>query len=183
MRLSNSINLTDIVIGGLLVVLSWQLPAFGQRTYDPNLGHFYMGRQQITIEDDSPIVNDKTGGTAGGANGGLLNRPTPLPKAGWQPYAPVETPGLNPNLPKVPGPVRQSQSAHTAAGAGNKGRAGRLSAGAHSKPTAANGIRGYKPYTTYPAEQLNPQAASDLNATTHVKGSLLHWARRVRKEQ
>src|ERR1700683_4813520 len=124
MRLRNCINLTNISISSLLVSFGWQLPALGQRNYDPNLGHFYMGRQQITIEDESPIVNDKTGTAPGGGNGALLNRPTPLPKAGWQPYAPVETPGLNPNLPKVPGPVRQSHSGNAATGVGSKGHAG-----------------------------------------------------------
>ena len=91
-----------------------QLPANCQQNYDPNLGHFYMGRQQITIENNTPIINDRTGGTTGGGgNGGLLSRPVPLPQAGWQPYAPIETPGINPNLPKVPGPVRQSHNAQT----------------------------------------------------------------------
>ncbi len=89
-----------------------------------------MGRQQITIEDKSPIINDKTGGAAGGGgNGALINRPVPLPKAGWQPYAPVETPGINPNLPKVPGPVRQSHNAAVTAKAGNKAHAAVLMPG------------------------------------------------------
>lgn len=140
-----------------------------------------MGRQQITIEDESPVVTNKAGGAAGGMNGGLPNRPTALPKAGWQPYAPVETPGINPNLPKVAGPVRQSHSGNAASG--NKGRAGRLAAGAHGKPSAGNGVRGYKPYATYPSPQTNSQAAANLNTSTHVKGSLLHWARRVHQEQ
>lgn len=154
--------------------------AFAQKSYDPNLGHFFMGRQQITIEDNSPIINDKTGSTANGANGALLNRQVPLPKSGWQGYAPVETPGINPNLPKVPGPVRQSHTAGTAGATGQKGRTGKLTAKAKS---SAVPISGYKPYAKYPEQTLNPQAAQDLGVSTHVKGNLLHWARRTPKQQ
>jgi len=143
-----------------------------------------MGHQQITVEDNSPIINDRTGSTAGGgANGGLLNRPASLPKAGWQPYAPVETPGINPNLPKVPGPVRQSHSAHSQTTPGNKGHAGKLTAGTHGKSSAPDGIRSYQPYAKYPPPAANTQAAEDLSTSTHVKGSLLHWARRTPKQQ
>ena len=162
-----------------------QLPANCQPSYDPNLGHFYMGRQQITIENNNPIINDRTGGTAGGgANGALPGRPIPLPQAGWQPYAPVETPGINSNLPKVPGPVRQSHNAQTSkTSAGNKGQAGHLGAGAHENAATPNGIRSYSPYAKYSPPAANTQAAEELGVNTHVKGSLLHWARRTPKQQ
>lgn len=168
----------------LIVVFCLPLPARCQPTYDPNLKHFYMGRQQITVEDESPIINNKTGDAAGGGgNGALINRPVPLPKSGWQPYAPVETPGINPNLPKVPGPVRQSHTAPVTTKAGNKARAAALKAGAHGKSSVPNNVRSYEPYAKYPAPATNPQAAQDLGASTHVKGSLLHWARRTHQEQ
>lgn len=105
----------------LFLVLAGQGAAFAQNSYDPNLGHFYMGRQQITIEDNSPIIRDKTGATVNGANGALLNRPAPLPKAGWQGYAPIDNTNTNPNLPKVPGPVRQAAASRNQAGNGQKG--------------------------------------------------------------
>lgn len=142
-----------------------------------------MGRQQITIEDNSPVINDKTGGGAGGANGALMNRGTPLPKAGWQPYAPMETPGINPNLPKVPGPVRQSHNPQTRQTAGSRGHAGRIAAGTHGKSTPSNGVRSYEPYTHYAPPAANTQAAQELGASTHVKGNLLHWARRNPPQQ
>jgi hypothetical protein len=160
------------------------LPARCQKSYDPNLQHFFMGRQQITVEDNSPIINNRTGDAAGGGgNGALLNRAVPLPKSGWQPYAPVETPGINPNLPKVPGPVHQSHTAAANTKTGNKGHAGHLAAGAHGKTSSANNIRSYSPYTKYPAPAANTEAQADLSTSTHVKGSLLHWARRTRQEQ
>jgi hypothetical protein len=169
----------------LIIAFCLQLPANCQPSYDPNLNHFYMGRQQITIENNTPIINNRTGSTAGGGvNGGLLNRPVPLPQSGWQPYAPVETPGINPNLPKVPTPVRQLHNAQArSTTTGKKGHAGNLTAGAHGKSSsAANGIRSYSPYAQYPPPAANTQAAEELGTSTHVKGSLLHWARRTPKQ-
>jgi hypothetical protein len=169
----------------IIFALCLQLPANCQQSYDPNLGHFYMGRQQITIENNNPIINDRTSSTTGGGgNGGLLNRPAPLPQAGWQPYAPVETPGINPNLPKVPVPVRQSHNAQASTTAsGNKGHAGKLTAKTHGKSASPNGIRSYSPYAQYPPPAANTQAAEELGVNTRVKGSLLHWARRTPKQQ
>jgi len=177
--------LTYSLAGSIIFAFCLQLPANCQPSYDPNLNHFYMGRQQITIENNTPVINDRTGGTAcGGGNGALPNRRMPLPQAGWQPYAPVETPGINPNLPKVPAPIRQSHNAqsHTTA-AGKKGHAGNLAAGAHGKSSSPNGIRSYSPYAQYPPPATNTQAAEELGTSTHVKGSLLHWARRAPKQQ
>ena len=135
-----------------------------------------MGRQQITIENDAPIINNRTGNTNGGGNGALMNRPIPLPQAGWQPYAPVETPGINPNLPKVPGPIRQS---HNVPGRiSKKGHPGTLNAGVHARAAQNNGVRSYAPYAQYPEPSSSTQGSEDLEARTRVKGSLLHWARR-----
>jgi hypothetical protein len=174
----------DSIAISLVFACCLPLPANCQQTYNPNLSHFYMGRQQITIEDNTPIINNKTGSTAaGGGNGALLNRPVPLPQAGWQPYAPVETPGINPNLPKVPGPVRQSHKTQPNSGAsGKKGHAGNLSPKLHGTSSPSN-VRHYSPYAQYPPPAPNTQAAEDLSSSTRVKGSLLHWARHPQKQQ
>jgi len=138
-----------------------------------------MGRQQITIEDNSPIINNKTGNpVSGGGNGAILNRPAPLPKAGWQPYAPIEKPGTNPNLPKVPGPVRQAHTSHPRTGPGGKsGHPGNLAGKNRGNQPSSGAVKSYSPYSQYPAPAPNTQAAEELGASTHVKGSLLHWAR------
>ena len=100
----------------------------------------------------------------------------------WQPYAPVETPGINPNLPKVPGPVRQSHHNQSHSNSvGKKGHTGNLSA--QGKSASTNKVRSYSPYAQYPASTPNAQAAEDLESSTRVKGSLLHWARHAPKQQ
>ena len=66
---------------------------------------------------------------------------------------------------------------------GKKGHAGNLTAGAHGKSAAPNGIRSYSPYAQYPPPAANTQAAEELGTSTHVKGNLLHWARRTPKQQ
>jgi hypothetical protein len=163
-----------------LIIVVFCLPNAGNcQQYNPNLGHFYMGRQQITIEDNSPIINDKTGNTVnGGGNGAMMNRPAPLPKAGWQPYAPVENPGINPNLPKVPGPVRQAHPSNPNTGRRGKSvHPGNLVPKNHGNASPFHAVKSYSPYSQYPAPPANTQAATELGASTHVKGNLLHWAR------
>src|SRR5277367_4322235 len=85
------------------ISLCCQLACNAQRSGDPNLGHFYMGRQQVQIIDDSPMISPGSIGTAGSGkmNGALPNRPMALPKAGWQTYTPMESPGSTTSLPKV----------------------------------------------------------------------------------
>jgi len=150
-------------------------PAFCQRDYNPNYNHFYMGRQEWTVEDNSPVIIDKTGTANSGANGSLINRPTPLPKAGWQGYAPIDNPPASNNA-KSAGATKSKNSA--ASKAGQKGHTGNL-----SSTNSPNAIRGYKPYATYSNPVSAPNAGADLTTTQHVKGSLLHWARRVNKQQ
>jgi hypothetical protein len=175
-RISNiSISLlasftSSLIIGGL------PLPAFCQRDYDPNFSHFYMGRQQWSVEDNSPVIINRTGTAPGAMNGALQNRPVPLPKAGWQGYAPVETPTTKTGAAKTPGHSQSSKSRRSATG--NKGKAGNLTGG-----RSPSGIQGYKPYATYPAPVANPNGADLQQTSTHVKGSLLHWARRTPKQE
>ena len=158
-----------------LLLLSCLCPAaFGQRDYDPNFNHFYMGRQQWTIEDNSPVIINRAGTAPGAMNGALPNRGVPLPKAGWQGYAPIDTPKTSTGNPKSSAGSHSSRTKHTAGG--NKGQAGTLT----KSPSA---IQGYKPYSTYSAPAAEQNAANSQQTSQHVKGSLLHWARRTSSKQ
>jgi hypothetical protein len=168
---------TKLTLTSLIIFTGLSQPAFSQRDYDPNFNHFYMGRQQWTVEDNSPIINNKTGTAPGAMNGALPNR-APLPKAGWQGYAPIDNPAANNNLPKAPGSSRPKGIAHTNSKAGQQGRAGNLTGN-----KSPSGINSYKPYATYSNPVNAPNAGTDLNSSTHVKGSLLHWARRSPRQQ
>lgn len=148
-------------------------PVSAQKNYDPNLGHFYMGRQQWTVEDNSPIINDRTSTTDNTMNGSLPSRPVPLPKSGWQGYAPIEKPPANPNPSKNSNQLKSSTSKNSASG--NKGKAGNLTG--NKSPSS---IKGYKPYATYQNPVANP---AEPQTSTHVKGNLLHWARRGSKPE
>lgn len=124
---------------GAGVFLASQSAALAQKTQDPNLGHFYMARQQITITDDSAVVNDKRtqptpAGKPAPGNGALPSGALPLPKAQWQQLAPTETApsNLNTSLPKVENGVPPKPG--NAAGAKAKGL---NAAGAAGKGNAA----------------------------------------------
>jgi hypothetical protein len=164
-----------------------QIPADAQKLDDPNIGHFYMGRQQVTITNDAPIVNDQrtnsSGAAPGGMNGALGGR-APLPAAGWQSYSPV-SPGLSTNLPKVnngvpkpPPPAAAKKPPH-----GLTGNAGALGAGKGKSPTPPgdpNVVKMYKPYTRYQNPDSAGVSASDnanQQSSSNVRGSVLHWAR------
>ena len=172
----------------LATSLGFPLAAQAQRNNNPNLNHFYMGRQQVQIIDESPMIMNRSSSADGGApmNGSLPNRPLPLPHAGWQSYTQAQPPGFASGLPKVingvpPKPVPQGP-------AGNKGKAGALGAAnkgkTKGKPAqvagSPTGVSAYKPYATYkPTQQAASGAAGANNqqTSTHVKGSILHWAR------
>ena len=166
------------------------LPAAqAQRNNNPNLNHFYMGRQQVQIIDDSPIIMNRPGGAGGSGNmnGSLPNRPIALPHAGWQSYTPAQPPGFASGLPKTvlkgvpPKPVPNGPT-------GNKAKAGALAAGnkgkSKGKPVTVAGsptaVSTYKPYATYkPAQPAGLGAAGGNNqqTSTNVRSSVLHWAR------
>jgi hypothetical protein len=177
------------------LMLSCQSASFGQKTYDPNLNHFFMGRQQITITDDTPLVNDKTTSAAPGGkpNGALPGRPAPLPSAGWQSYSPASPTVDSKALPKVRNGVpEKAPPPKPSSTSGNKGRAGKLAVNkGKSKPStnsgAPSGVSAYKPYATYstPASPTAPSAAGTANKQTssNVRGNLLHWARGNRGNQ
>src|SRR6516162_9021694 len=107
--------------------LGFPLGAQAQRDNNPNLNHFYMGRQQVQIIDESPMIMHRPGDPSNGSmNGSMPNRSLPLPHAGWQSYTQAQPPGFASGLPKVingvpPKPVPQGP-------AGNKAKAGALAA-------------------------------------------------------
>jgi len=165
-----SFRLLSISICGILLYAISSQFALSQNSYNPNMGHFYMGRQQWTIEDDSPIINNRTGTAPGAMNGALPNR-APLPKAGWQGYAPIDNPRSVNSTPKA---SSSSKTKSAASKAGQKGKAGNLS---------PSGVTSYKPYATYSNPANTPSPGADPSTSTRVKGSLLHWARRGAKQQ
>ena len=174
----------------LLALLSLPLAANAQRDSDPNIGHFYMARQQISITDDSPVINNRQGGGAApGAQqgaGGMPAGPMPLAPARWQSFAPPPTaPSLSTSLPQVNHglPTRGPMP-----GTGNRGNTGRLPArgpgaavGGGGRPAVVSkpggpSAAGYTPYKKFAVEA--PAAASMGNgANGKVYGDVLHWAR------
>ncbi|HNB21022.1 MAG TPA: hypothetical protein PKZ32_01305 [Candidatus Melainabacteria bacterium] len=141
---------------------AWQsAQAQGYATDNPNMGHFYMARRQITITDEAPAVNDqRTNPQAGGAAGpGMApGMGRALPKAGWTPYSQF-VPGLSTNLPKTANGVPTQPSA-SADPTGMKGKAGKLKSSKSSaaKPkTASSGPPSIKSYTPYKGYGAPPQ--------------------------
>lgn len=143
---------------------AWQgAQAQGYATDNPNMGHFYMARRQITITDEAPAVNDqRTNPQAGGAAGpGVApGMGRALPKAGWTPYSQF-VPGLSTNLPKTANGVPVPAAA-PADPTGMRGKAGKLKSSktASSKPKAPGGgppsVKAYTPYKGYgaPAQMI-----------------------------
>jgi hypothetical protein len=160
--------------------------ARAQKDGDPNLGHFYMGRQQITITDDAPMVNDKrsNGAAPGAMQGAMPARRAPLPAAGWQSFAPAATnPNLSTSLPKVVNGVPPKEVAKPLAKMnGTKGKAGALGA-AKPKPAGPfvdpKAVQAYKPYASSAGPLLPAGAGGDVNqqSKSNVQGNVLHWAR------
>ncbi|PWU02035.1 MAG: hypothetical protein C5B53_02160 [Candidatus Melainabacteria bacterium] len=173
----------------LAASLGFPLAAQAQRNNNPNLNHFYMGRQQVQIIDESPMIMNQPGGGAaaggGNMNGSMPNRPLPLPHAGWQSYTQAQPPGFATGLPKVINGV--PPKAVPQGPAGNKAKAGALTANKgkpKGKPSQVAGspttVSSYKPYATYkPVQQAAPGAVGVNNqqTTTNVRGNILHWAR------
>ncbi|HEY9678607.1 MAG TPA: hypothetical protein V6C76_11390 [Drouetiella sp.] len=159
-----------------LAVCAFQ-PVAAQPSSDPNLGHFYMARQQITITDDGPSVNDQRTNPAAAQSGGMPNRPVGLPRAGWQPYS-QSVPQLRTSLPKTnngvpekaPPPPQPNPNALRA-------RAGGLKP---NKPKASQPstpvVKAYSPYKQYEPDSAAAGSAA-MNSNANVRGSVLHWAR------
>lgn len=170
-------------------ILLMPLTAHAQRQTDPNIGHFYMARQQVSITDDSPVINNRVnGGAAPGAqmpgNGALPAGPMPLAPARWQSFAPPPTaPSLSTSLPQV---NKGLPTKGAMPGTGNRGNTGRLPGkggrgGGGSNPAATISkpsvpvAAGYTPYKKFAVEA--PAATSIGNgANGKVYGDVLHWA-------
>lgn len=161
-------------MSALLAILAtgygWQAAqAQGYSGENPNMGHFYMARRQVTITDEAPAVNDQRtnpqpGAAGGPGGGGAAGMGRSLPKAGWTPYSQF-VPGLSTNLPKTNNGVPQPVSAPSDP-SGMRGKAGRLkpSKSSASKPKSASGgppsTKAYTPYKGYGAP---PQMVKDTH--------------------
>lgn len=166
-------ELTLAAATGLSLALSLVMPSPAKAGDNPNMGHFYMARQQIQITDDSPIVNYKGGDPAQQQQNNPMmqqqKRPAPLPRAGFTGYTPPPTAsGFNPNLPSVENgvPKRELPAAgpalnHGDGSSSHKGpkgkqaKAGSLKPGAGGKQATANPgtftgpTKTYAPYKGY----------------------------------
>ncbi len=132
---------------------AWQ-GAQAQPSENPNMGHFYMARRQVTITDEAPAVNDQRSNPQPGASAGRGASPgmgRNLPKAGWTPYSQF-VPGLSTNLPKTVNGVPVPITAPPPDPSGMRGKAGKLKsskASAAKSKTASHGSPAMKTYTPY----------------------------------
>ena len=172
------------LLTALSLVVCSSLPALAQRQSDPNIGHFYMARQQITITDDAPSVNDQrtTPAAAAAGVGGLPGRPAGLPRAGWMPYS-QSIPSLRTTLPKTNNGVpEKAPPPPQPSAAAMRARAGALKASA-PKPKASTPsapvVKAYTPYKQYEPDSAAAGSAA-MNSNANVRGSVLHWARNRR---
>lgn len=175
------IALLAAVAAGLPMVEPGVAQAQQARGNDPNMGHFYMARQQITITDDAPLVNNKMTqpGAPGAAAGGLPNGiPQGLPAARWTQYSPAENPNLSTSLPKVQNGVPPKMP--PAGPNGLKGKTGKLTGKPAAPKVAAQApaqptTQGYAPYKKFAPDGI---VGGEGGANSNVKGDVLHWARR-----
>ena len=177
-----------LAVAALPVVFADEANA--QRGNNPNLGHFYMARQQWQVTDDSPVIRYQGGGAPGPNQQMAPQGPAPLPRAGFQqhshklPSYSHTLPGVVNGVPKrVPAPAR---TVSKPVKKGNKGKSGKWKPPA--KATAANKgptkLKTYNPYKGYDPKATstaaNPStghAGSSHQTKTKVRGSVLHWAR------
>ncbi len=174
--------------------------ALAQNAQPQNLGHFYMARQQVHIIDESPMVTRETlpAGQAGGGNlgaqPGAMNRPMPLPRAGFQGY--FKPSGSSPasSLPSTANGVPVPAPAPPGGPGGKKAKAGAIkpktaSAGG-TKPAGAGGSAGgggpttakaYNPYGGYgsgpAAGTVQGNSSTGMSTNRQVKGSIMNWKR------
>lgn len=161
-----------------------------------NLGHFYMARQQVHIIDESPMVTRETlpagqgGGSNLGAAPGAMNRPMPLPRAGFQGY--FKPSGSSPasSLPQTANGVPVPAPAAPRGPAGKRATAGTLkpktASSGGTKPAGAAGggpttAKAYNPYGGYGSGPAVGTVAGNSNAgmstNRQVKGSIMNWKR------
>lgn len=177
--------LTAILLAGGVVSLA--LPALAQRSSDPNIGHFYMARQQIQITDEAPVVYDKrTGPSAGQQAGALPSGPAPLPRAGFNAYSSSMPSSMGAGLPEVVNGVPRRLPSPPPGINPKSGKAGayklkKAAAPRPSGPTTAKTYSSYKGYGAGNPVVASPSYSSGGSSSTAVKGSLLHWSRSNRQ--
>lgn len=180
-----------LAVGGVLMP---SLPGLAQggRSGDPNLGHFYMARQQWQILDDAPQVYDKRSDPAAvNQQSGIPRGPAPLPRAGFMPYSSSMPSGMGAGLPQVvngvPPKPTQRQAVSVAPRTAKAGKYKAMKA-ASSRPAGPVTAKTYAPYNGYgggSGSSMSSGGSSSGNGTygqsvsssTGVKGSLLHWSR------
>jgi len=146
---------------------------------------YYMARQQWTMVDDAPIINDQRTGfqsqQPGAMQNNMQNRQRVLPKAGFQGYAPLPTfnggglPEVNNGVPRdLPGISNRRGGLEATAGKlgkdtkkGKKGAktgagGGSTSTASANKPVSTT-AKSYSPYKGY-----DPKATQADNSQTQV---------------
>lgn len=164
--------------------------AKAQQPSNPNMGHFYMARQQIQITDDSPVINYRGNGGGGQPGAQAPNRPMPLPRAGFQRFSQQlpsysnTLPAVNNGVPKAPPPAPAAPQKKGKSGKAGKYKAPAKPSATASTPAPTNRMKTYSPYKGYDPKQSTaahtPTAGHTSNGgqtKTNVRGSVLHWAR------
>ncbi len=183
-------NYSNRFVIGLSLLLALGMCASPALAQNPNLGHFYMARQQVQITDDAPMVNDQRtfpapGQPGAGGIGAMPRRPLALPRAGFQQYSPA-VPGFSSGLPQVvngvppkdppPMPVKEGKRAKTNK-LKNSSKSTKTASQKNSPVTAAKAYSPYKGYTPGVTTAQTASGVNDMQSKTRVRGSVLHWAR------
>lgn len=183
-----------IMAPSLLCAVALCAPALAQEPYQgqpSNLRNFYMARQQVQIIDDSPMVTRMPApgaqpSAAGAQQPVNINRPVPLPRAGFQPYySSGQQMGGNTSLPTTSNGVPKKAPPRVITGL-PAGRAGAIKQQAaqktaSSKPSGVPTTKAYNPYGGYGGGQASGMsygggAGSGSSSTSrNVKGSVMSW--------
>lgn len=161
-----------------------------QKARNPNMGHFYMARQQWQVTDDAPIVRYRGNGAGAQQQRALPRGPAPLPKAGFQRFSQT-LPSYRNTLPQVnngvPKPVRQAPPNRRIKGKSGKAlkwKKSKKSTNAKKKTVkkpvktkSYSPYKGYNPKVVKKPAHRSGSGASKHHTKTKVRGSVLHWAR------
>jgi hypothetical protein len=176
-----------LAAGGLILPFGCS-PALAQgRSSDPNIGHFYMARQQWQIMDDAPQIYDKRSDPAAvNQQSGIPRGPAPLPRAGFTSYSSALPQGMSAGLPQVVNGVPRKMPAPVRSVAPRTGKAGAYKPKSTPRPSGPAMAKTYSPYQGYgggqpvsagPAAGNNSYGQTGVSSSTGVKGNLLHWSR------
>jgi hypothetical protein len=166
---------------------------------------YFMARQQWTMVDDAPMINDQRTGFQSqqpGMAGNMQQRQRQLPKAGFQGYAPMPTfeggglPEVNNGVPReLPNISNRRGGLEATAGKLGKDKKGKKgsktgSGGGSASSTTAKKPTSTTPKTYSPYKGYDPKAISAENSQSQVTPSnnganqrvntkvrgVLHWA-------